>query len=131
MDNIKYTPQERLTELQELYNGMEYEQDTDLNRMKIKSYLDEIDYILKSYTELNNTIQLKYYGDMNIFNFKEGDVIEFCDEHYFVIKNYGSKGLVKPFAENYYINSFYWKFEDSIAKFVRRATEEEMKQLGI
>jgi hypothetical protein len=70
MDTIKYTPQERLTELQELYNGMEYEQDTDLNRMKIKSYLDEIGYILKSYPELKNTIQLKYYGDIDLFNFK-------------------------------------------------------------
>ena len=29
-----------------------------------------------------------------VFDFQKGDIIEFCDEHYFVIENQGSQGVV-------------------------------------
>jgi hypothetical protein len=61
-DVIQRTPQERLMELQQLYNSMEYEQDTNTNRMKCNCYIDEINEIVKLYPELSNTVQLKKYG---------------------------------------------------------------------
>lgn len=59
---IQRTPQERLIELQQLYNSMEYEQNTNANRMKCNCYMDEINEIVKLYPELSNTVQLKKYG---------------------------------------------------------------------
>ena len=59
---IQHTPQERLIELQQLYNSMEYEIDNDLNRLKLKTWYNEMIEIVKLYPELNNTIQLKSYG---------------------------------------------------------------------
>lgn len=59
---IQRTPSERLIELQQLYNSMEYEQDTNANRMKCNCYMDEINEIVKLYPELSNTVQLKNYG---------------------------------------------------------------------
>ena len=59
---IQRTPSERLIELQQLYNSMEYEQDTTANRMKCNYYMDEINEIVKLYPELCNTVQLKNYG---------------------------------------------------------------------
>ena len=59
---IQRTPQERLIELQQLYNSMEYEQDTNENRMKCNCYMDEINEIVKLYPELSNSVQLKNYG---------------------------------------------------------------------
>ncbi len=61
-DVIQRTPQERLMELQQLYNSMEYEQDTNTNRMKCNCYMDEINEIVKLYPELSNTVQLKNYS---------------------------------------------------------------------
>ena len=66
-----------------------------------------------------------------VFDFQKGDVIEFCDEHYFVIENQGSQGVVNPFGENYYIRFFQWQFQDSIAKFVRKPTKTELERLGL
>lgn len=66
-----------------------------------------------------------------IFDFQKGDVVEFCDEHYFVIENNGSNGVVNPFGETYYIRNFYWKYQDSITKFVRKPTNDEFERLGL
>ncbi len=59
---IQRTPQERLIELQQLYNSMEYEVDNELNRIKLKTWYDEMIEIVKLYPELNDTIKLKNYG---------------------------------------------------------------------
>ena len=59
---IQRTPQERLIELQQLYNSMEYEVDNELNRMKLKTWYGEMIEIVKLYPELNDTIKLKNYG---------------------------------------------------------------------
>lgn len=67
----------------------------------------------------------------SVFDFNKGDVIEFCDEHYFVIENNGSSGVVNPFGENFYIRFFQWQYQDSIAKFVRKSTKDELERLGI
>lgn len=66
-----------------------------------------------------------------VFDFQKGDVIEFCDEHYFVIKNQGSQGVVNPFGETYYVSFFQWQYQDSIAKFVRKPTKNELERLGL
>ena len=59
---IQRTTQERLIELQQLYNSMEYEQDTNTNRIKCNCYMNEINEIIKLHPELSNTVQLKNYG---------------------------------------------------------------------
>lgn len=59
---IQRTPQERLIELQQLYNSLEYEIDNELNRLKLKTWYNEMIKIVKLYPELNGTIQLKNYG---------------------------------------------------------------------
>lgn len=66
-----------------------------------------------------------------VFDFQKGDVIEFCDEHYFVIENQGSQGVVNPFGETYYVRFFQWQYQDSIAKFVRKPTKDELERLGL
>ncbi len=66
-----------------------------------------------------------------VFDFKKGDVVEFCDEHYFVIENNGSSGVVNPFGENYYVRFFQWQHQDSITKFVRKPTQNELQKLGL
>jgi len=62
--------------------------------------------------------------------FEKGDVVEYCDEKYFVIENNGTTGVVKPFGENLYMRNFIWKFEDFETKFIRKATIAELKYLG-
>ena len=66
-----------------------------------------------------------------VFDFQKCDVVEFCDEHYFVIENNGSSGVVNPFGENYYVRFFQWQYQDSITKFVRKATQNELEKLGL
>ena len=66
-----------------------------------------------------------------VFDFQKGDVVEFCDEHYFVIENNGSTGVVNPFGETYYVRNFYWIYQDSITKFVRKPTNYELERLGL
>lgn len=65
-----------------------------------------------------------------VFDFQKGDVIEFCDEKYFVIENNGSTGVVNPFGETFYLRFFSWKFENETAKFVRKPTPDELDRLG-
>ena len=66
-----------------------------------------------------------------VFDFQKGDVVEFCDEYYFVIENNGTTGVVNPFGETFYVSNFYWKYQDSITKFVRKPTNEELERLGL
>lgn len=65
------------------------------------------------------------------FDFQKGDVVEFCDEHYFVIENNGSTGVVNPFGETFYLRNFYWKFQDELTKFIRKPTKDELERLGL
>lgn len=60
--DVRRTSQERLIELQQLYNSMEYKYDTNSNRIECNCYMDEIAEIVKLYPELSNTVQLKNYG---------------------------------------------------------------------
>lgn len=65
------------------------------------------------------------------FNFVKGDVVEFCGELFFVVKNEGSKGVVNPIGESYYLSDFYWDYEGEITTFVRKPTNQELESLGI
>lgn len=65
------------------------------------------------------------------FNFDKGDVINFCDELYYVIENNGIKGVVNPIGQNYYIRNFYWNYNGEISYFVRKSTKEELDKLVI
>lgn len=67
----------------------------------------------------------------NKFNFEKGDVIEFCDELYYVIDNRGSSGTVSPFGETFYLRNFVWAYGDDICKFVRKPTLGELEKLGL
>lgn len=80
-------------------------------------------------TQVQNT-KLNKLAISPVFNFQKGDVIEFCDEYYFVVENQGSCGVVKPFGETFYVRFFQWQYQDSVAKFVRKPTEDELKLLG-
>jgi hypothetical protein len=66
-----------------------------------------------------------------VFDFQKGDVVEFCDEEYFVIENNGSTGVVNPFGVNFYVRNFYWKFQDTETNFVRKPTLSELDALGL
>lgn len=77
--------------------------------------------------EINNAIN----KSARVFDFQKGDVVEFCDEHYFVIENNGSTGVVNPIGEPYYVVNFYWEYHDEITKFVRKPTPEELVSLGL
>jgi hypothetical protein len=68
---------------------------------------------------------------MDKFNFKIGDVIEFCDQQYFVIENHGSKGVVNPIGENFYIRFFNWQYGEEVSRFVRKPTDYELDKLGL
>lgn len=63
-------------------------------------------------------------------DFKKGDVVEFCDQQYYVIENNGSKGVVNPFGENFYLSDFHWELGDEVTKFVRKSTQRELENLG-
>lgn len=66
-----------------------------------------------------------------VFDFQKGDIIEFCNENYFVIENNGSQGVVNPFGENYYVRFFQWQLQGEKAKFVRKPTKNELERLGL
>lgn len=65
------------------------------------------------------------------FDFQKGDIVEFCDEHYFVIENNGSQGVVNPFGETFYVRFFQWQLGEDITKFVRKPTAHELEKLGL
>lgn len=67
---------------------------------------------------------------MNNPTFERGDIVEFCDENYIVIENNGSTGTVSPLGETFYIRNFYWNFQGSETKFVRKPTKEELWSIG-
>lgn len=63
---------------------------------------------------------------MITINFKPGDIIEFCNDLYFVIDNYGKSGLVCPIG-----SAFYVEFQWGGCNFIRQATEEELTSLSL
>lgn len=70
MSNLEITPtwiftklpQERLVELQELHNSMEFEVNNEPNKLSLKFWHDEICEIVKLHPELKDTVQLKEYN---------------------------------------------------------------------
>lgn len=51
------------------------------------------------------------------FNFKKGDIIEFCGDEFVVIENYGDSGKVKENSkQGCTINPFYWKYSGETCK---------------
>lgn len=66
-----------------------------------------------------------------VFDFEKGDVVEFCNEQYFVIENNGLTGVVNIIGETFYLRNFYWKFQDEETKFVRKPTTDELQRLGL
>lgn len=54
-------------------------------------------------------------------NWKPGDIIEFCDELYEIIENYGSTGKVKELHGTTIINKFYWEFNQEKCVLVKIA----------
>jgi hypothetical protein len=45
--------------------------------------------------------------------FIPGETIDYCDEHYVVVANYGSSGKVREAGtDGRVIDPFYWKFAD-------------------
>ena len=112
------------------------------DKVTVIGTITDIDTVSVTVLELLNRVELSYFKE----NFKRkvqlieletekpfvpGDVIEFCDDNYFVIENYGSSGAVCPFGETYYVNNFFWSFGSDKAKFVRKPTAEELHRLGI
>jgi len=64
----------------------------------------------------------------NEFDFKKGDIIEFCDEQYEVLENYGTSGKVReyPYSQinnwgfQTVIDSFYWNYSGEKCKLISR-----------
>ena len=51
------------------------------------------------------------------FNFKINDIIEFCNEEFVVIENYGSWGKVKEnYPDGVIITKFYWEYHGERCK---------------
>lgn len=45
------------------------------------------------------------------FNFKQGDIVEFCNEEFIVIENYGNSGKVREnHKDGVIITKFYWEY---------------------
>jgi len=51
-----------------------------------------------------------------MYKFKEGDIIEWCDEYFYVLENYGTTGTVKQCSKNgklidsTELHNFYWNY---------------------
>jgi hypothetical protein len=55
--------------------------------------------------------------------FEPAEHIEFCDERYVVIANYGTTGTVREFGEDpLQISPFYWTFEGAECRRVNTAS---------
>jgi hypothetical protein len=52
--------------------------------------------------------------------FKEGEEVDFCGESFIVLKNYGTRGKVRPLGENYTIDPFYWEYQGMEVRRVKR-----------
>jgi len=63
--------------------------------------------------------------------FEKGDVIDFYNERMCVIENNGKFGTCFHFEEARYVNDVFWYFDGENCKFVRKATEQELKKLGL
>lgn len=61
------------------------------------------------------------------FDFKPWDVVEFCDEIYVVVKNYGDSGEVRDVFPGYTYHNFYWRFQG--ADTVRVSDEDAIKYI--
>jgi hypothetical protein len=59
-----------------------------------------------------------------------GDVIEWCDELYYVIKGGNNYGSVIPIGDAQKIK-FYWTLHGESSKFVRKMTDKELKETSL
>lgn len=53
-------------------------------------------------------------------DFKSTDIIEFCDEKYLVLENYGNSGKVQVYPNGIIIDPFYWNFSGTLCNLVKR-----------
>ncbi|MNK73659.1 hypothetical protein D3C87_931570 [compost metagenome] len=45
-------------------------------------------------------------------DFKQGDIIIYCDEEFVVLKNHGDRGRVKEnYDDGFVIDPFYWEYD--------------------
>jgi len=51
--------------------------------------------------------------------FKEGDIIEFCDDQFVVLKDFGYSGKVQENCKNGAIVNCYWEFQGERCKLVK------------
>jgi Mn-dependent DtxR family transcriptional regulator len=51
--------------------------------------------------------------------FKENELVEFCEDEYVVLKNYGSRGRVRMLNTHMVIDPFYWEFQGMAARRVK------------
>lgn len=119
---------------------------------KLRQFTADKLNIKPSEVKINEEEAFKYYNDVfsptqclnklckmdkeeniltQVFDFEKGDIIEFCDENYFVIENSGSQGVVNPLGENYYVRFFEWQYQGEKAKFIRKPTKDELEWLGL
>jgi Mn-dependent DtxR family transcriptional regulator len=52
--------------------------------------------------------------------FKREEIIEYADEEYVVLKNYGTRGRVRLLNTHMIIDPFYWNFQGMEARRVKR-----------
>jgi hypothetical protein len=91
----------------------------------------DADYLAEKYIDSRKQAKNIAYEPVLPTVFERGDVIMFCDEHYFVIENNGANGVVAPFGETCYLNTFWWELGDDKCTFVRKSTEKELSMLGL
>jgi len=53
-------------------------------------------------------------------DFKPTDIIEFCDEEYLVLENYGDSGKVQVYPNGLTIDPFYWNFHGTECELLKR-----------
>ena len=52
--------------------------------------------------------------------FESGDLIEFCNDKFIVIENYGKHGRVREHNSNTTINNFYWEIGNDKCKLIKK-----------
>ena len=60
-----------------------------------------------------------------------GDLFEWCDEQYWCIESSSFSGVVRNIGETTNIRGFIWNYGGEMQKFIRKATEIELENLGL
>jgi hypothetical protein len=56
--------------------------------------------------------------------FRQDEIIEYSDDLYVVLKNYGNRGKVRLLNTYLTIDPFYWEFDGTEARRVKKEDEE-------